>query len=85
MKKVLITGGGGMLAHDLKAALAARGDAQVVAPTRAQLDVTNAERRMPYPSESGTVRLYIEATRPSVSEPPAVGIDELPETSMDGT
>ena len=48
-------------------------------------DVTNAERRMPYPSESGTVRLYIEATRPSVSEPPAVGIDELPETSMDGT
>jgi dTDP-4-dehydrorhamnose reductase len=43
MKKVLITGGGGMLAHDLKAALAERGDAQVVAPTRAQLDVTNAE------------------------------------------
>ena len=51
----------------------------------AGFDVTNAERRMPYPSESGTVRLYIEATRPSVSEPPAVGIDELPETSMDGT
>jgi dTDP-4-dehydrorhamnose reductase len=43
MKKILITGGGGMLAHDLKAALGARGDAQVVAPTRAQLDVTNAE------------------------------------------
>ena len=43
MKKVLITGGGGMLAHDLRAALALRKDFQVVAPTRAQLDVTNAE------------------------------------------
>jgi dTDP-4-dehydrorhamnose reductase len=43
MKKILITGGGGMLAHDLKAALGARGDAQAIAPTRAQLDVTNAE------------------------------------------
>jgi len=43
MKKVLITGGGGMLAADLKAALAARGNLQVIAPTRAQLDVTNAE------------------------------------------
>jgi len=42
MKKVLITGGGGMLARDLKAALS-KTDAQVVAPTRAQLDVTNAE------------------------------------------
>jgi dTDP-4-dehydrorhamnose reductase len=44
MKKVLITGGGGMLARDLRAALAERGNEfQVVAPTRAQLDVTNAE------------------------------------------
>jgi dTDP-4-dehydrorhamnose reductase len=41
---VLITGGGGMLARDLRAALAERGNEfQVVAPTRAQLDVTNAE------------------------------------------
>jgi dTDP-4-dehydrorhamnose reductase len=44
MKKVLITGAGGMLARDLRAALAERGNEfQVVAPTRAQLDVTNAE------------------------------------------
>ena len=43
MRKVLVTGGGGMLAHDLKAALGRREDFQVVAPTRAQLDVTNAE------------------------------------------
>jgi dTDP-4-dehydrorhamnose reductase len=44
MKKILITGGGGMLAHDLRAALAERGNEfQVVAPTRAKLDVTNAE------------------------------------------
>ena len=43
MKKVLITGGGGMLAHDLRAALGAREGVQVVAPARAQLDVTNAE------------------------------------------
>lgn len=56
MKKVLITGGGGMLGHDLKAALAARGDAQVVAPTRAQLDVTNAEH----------VRGVMASFRPSV-------------------
>lgn len=43
MKKVLITGGGGMLARDLRGELAHRTDAQVVAPTRAQLDVGNAE------------------------------------------
>ncbi len=44
MTRVLITGGGGMLARDLRAVLAARGDDfQVVAPTRPQLDVTNAE------------------------------------------
>ena len=44
MKKVLITGGGGMLARALRAALAERaGEFQAVAPTRAQLDVTNAE------------------------------------------
>jgi dTDP-4-dehydrorhamnose reductase len=44
MKKILITGAGGMLAHDLRAALAERGNEfQVVAPTRAKLDVTNAE------------------------------------------
>jgi ubiquinone/menaquinone biosynthesis C-methylase UbiE len=58
---------------------------ELVESTRAAgFDVTNAERRMPYPSESGTVRLYVEAIRPSVSGPPAVGIDELPETSIDG-
>jgi len=44
MKKVLITGGGGMLARDLRSVLSARGsEFQVVAPSRAQLDVTNAE------------------------------------------
>lgn len=43
MKKVLVTGGGGMLARDLRAALGRRNDVQVVAPTRVQLDVTNAE------------------------------------------
>jgi dTDP-4-dehydrorhamnose reductase len=43
VKKVLITGGGGMLAHDLRVALAVRKDVQVIAPTRAQLDVTNVE------------------------------------------
>jgi dTDP-4-dehydrorhamnose reductase len=44
MKKILITGAGGMLARDLRAALAERGNEfQVVAPTRAKLDVTNAE------------------------------------------
>src|SRR5512146_2627156 len=32
-----------MLAHDLRAALERRKDVQAVAPTRAQLDVTNAE------------------------------------------
>jgi len=44
VKKILITGGGGMLARDLRAVLAESGnDVQVVAPTRVQLDVTNAE------------------------------------------
>jgi dTDP-4-dehydrorhamnose reductase len=43
VNKILITGGGGMLAHDLRTALGRRKDVQVVAPTRAQLDVTNAE------------------------------------------
>lgn len=42
MKRVLITGGNGMLAHDLRAALGKRSDLQVIAPTHAQLDVTNA-------------------------------------------
>ncbi|HET7452739.1 MAG TPA: sugar nucleotide-binding protein, partial [Thermoanaerobaculia bacterium] len=43
MKKVLITGGGGMLARDLRGALARREGLQVAAPAHAQLDVTNAE------------------------------------------
>jgi len=54
-RKVLITGGGGMLAADLKAALAGR-DAQVIAPTRVQLDVTNAEH----------VRGVVASFRPNV-------------------
>ncbi len=57
MKKVLITGGGGMLARDLRAVLAARGnDFQVVAPTRVQLDVTNA----------GHVRGVMASLRPQI-------------------
>ena len=44
MRKVLVTGGGGMLARDLRAVLAARtGEFQVVAPAHGQLDVTNAD------------------------------------------
>jgi SAM-dependent methyltransferase len=38
-------------------------DELVDASRAAGLAVTLAERRMPYPSESGTVRLYVEATR----------------------
>jgi dTDP-4-dehydrorhamnose reductase len=38
--RVLVTGGGGMLARDLKPALANRGF-EVVAPNRVQLDITN--------------------------------------------
>jgi dTDP-4-dehydrorhamnose reductase len=56
MKKVLITGGGGMLARDLRAALSGREDVQVVAPTRTQLDVTNA----------GHVRGVMASFRPQV-------------------
>jgi len=56
MKKALITGGGGMLARDLRAALGRRNDVQVVAPTRVQLDVTNA----------GHVRGVIASFRPDV-------------------
>ncbi|HET9793310.1 MAG TPA: dTDP-4-dehydrorhamnose reductase [Thermoanaerobaculia bacterium] len=44
MRKVLVTGGGGMLARDLRAVLGARaGEFQVVAPAHGQLDVTNAD------------------------------------------
>jgi SAM-dependent methyltransferase len=40
-------------------------DELVAASRTAGLSVTSAERRMPYPSESGTVRLYVAATRPA--------------------
>jgi dTDP-4-dehydrorhamnose reductase len=40
MERILVTGGGGQLASDLEALL--ERDAEVVAPTRAQLDVTDA-------------------------------------------
>jgi dTDP-4-dehydrorhamnose reductase len=43
MRKVLVTGGGGMLACDLRDKLARREGLQVAAPARAQLDVTHAE------------------------------------------
>jgi dTDP-4-dehydrorhamnose reductase len=57
MKKVLITGGGGMLARDLRGVLGERrDDFQVIAPTRAQLDVTNA----------GHVRGVMASFRPQV-------------------
>jgi dTDP-4-dehydrorhamnose reductase len=39
MERILVTGGGGQLASDLEALLG--GDAEVAAPTRAQLDVTD--------------------------------------------
>ena len=38
-------------------------DELVAATTAAGLDVTIAERRPPYATESGTVRLYVEAER----------------------
>lgn len=40
-KRVLVTGGGGMLAHDLKPCLEAAGF-EVVAPNKTQLDITQA-------------------------------------------
>jgi SAM-dependent methyltransferase len=39
-------------------------DELVAASRAAGLEITFAERRSPYPSESETVRLYVEAARP---------------------
>jgi hypothetical protein len=38
-------------------------DERVAATHVSGLEVTSAERRAPYPSESGTVRLYVGAKR----------------------
>jgi dTDP-4-dehydrorhamnose reductase len=38
----LVTGAGGMLGRDLRAVLAAAGETEVVAPTRASLDISNS-------------------------------------------
>ena len=53
-KRVLITGGGGQLASDLEAQL--RTDAEVVAPPRADLDIT----------DDGAVRAVFDNVRPTV-------------------
>jgi dTDP-4-dehydrorhamnose reductase len=53
-ERVLITGGGGQLASDLAAQL--RADAEVVAPSHADLDITNA----------AAVRAVFEGVRPTV-------------------
>jgi len=53
-ERVLITGGGGQLASDLEAQL--RTDAEVVAPSRAELDIT----------DDGAVRAVFDDVRPTV-------------------
>jgi dTDP-4-dehydrorhamnose reductase len=53
-KRVLITGGGGQLASDLEAQL--RTEAEVVAPPRADLDIT----------DDGAVRAVFDSVRPTV-------------------
>ena len=53
-ERVLITGGGGQLASDLEAQL--RDDAEVVAPSRAELDVT----------DEAAVRAVVDRVRPTV-------------------